>query len=108
MQPRDKLRVNLSVRIWPDIHQQVGIAASRADEPAFQFLWAFILTVADVESPGAVERVRHLQRELLADIAGVEACRILTGKIVLEGLDILTRFGSLMMIGNDQRGRLQL
>src|ERR1700680_2112903 len=77
-------------------------------QPLFQIRRTLVVDVSDVESPGTVEGVGTFERELIADVVGVEAGGVLSGEIALESLHVFAGLGSLMMIGNNQRGGLQL
>src|SRR5215469_18982406 len=102
-----ELRIDLAIGIWADIHQQVGIIAGGTDEPALDLFGALVVAVPDVESPALVERIRHFEGELRADVGRVESRRVLAGEIALEGLDIFAGTRRLMMIGHDQGRWLQ-
>src|ERR1700733_4688290 len=51
VQASGELRIDLAIRIWSDVHQQIRIAAGGADQATFEIGGTFVVAVADVESP---------------------------------------------------------
>src|SRR4029077_4025172 len=94
----DELRINLAVRVRADVQQQVGVVPCGADQAAFDFGYAFVGAVSDIEAPGAVQSVGAFERDIAAYVFCVESSRVLAGQIALESLHVFTRARRLMMI----------
>src|SRR5579863_7968027 len=101
MQAGDELGIDLTVGIGADVEQEVGIVAGGADEPALEVGRTFVVAVADVESPGAVEGVGTFQRNILANECRIKSGGVAAGEIALEGLYVFAGARGLMMIRDD-------
>ena len=104
LQALDSLNGKLTIRTRTDIEQEVAVLACCTHQLTDEGLLRLIVLVRDAIAPSVVHRQAGLQREL-ADILSTQTVGILTGEVLLEDLDILTRIGlAMVVVGNDTLG----
>src|SRR5262249_24338847 len=79
LESRDELWIDFSVRVRSDVQKQVGIISGGTDEASFNLGNAFVMAVADVESPGLVQGVGTLKRDVAGDVFCIESSSVLAG-----------------------------
>ena len=94
--------------IWlrADVHQQVGILTSCIHQVMNQSLGRFIILVGNLITPHAVHGLAGFKRQT-ADVLTRQSCLILSRKITLESLNILTLERRRVMVVYDQAAWLQ-
>src|SRR5262252_9464426 len=107
MQALDGLGLDLSVGVWADVEQEVGVRSGGAYEIVNQVRHRLEVVVVGVVSPGTVDRLAGLEWKL-ADCSLVEACAVRSGQVFLEHLEIFALDRGGVVIAADQGGGLEL
>ena len=96
----------LTIWLRTDIHQQIGILSSRIYQVMNQSFGRLIILVGNLITPHAVHGLAGFKRQT-ADVLTRQSCLILSRKITLESLNILTLERRRVMVVYDQAAWLQ-
>ena len=96
----------LTIWLRTDIHQQIGILSSRIYQVMNQSLGRLIILVGNLVTPHSVHCLAGFERQT-TDVLTRQSSLILTRKVALECLSILTLERSRMMVVHDQATWLQ-